>query len=158
MCPSTVVPETCEPTTNTHGKNIFFGTKHKEGNLRDVVVAAIANVVVVVILVYVCVCFRVLGRVRVRVRVFACGARAVTRRRRRGPRMSFVFEVTFVFVPVVVFVFFVVVVVMGVAVAAVKRRRLCPQQMSNEICEAATYFVRKVLWPNSWPNPGFVNN
>jgi len=95
------------------------------------------------------VCFRVRGRVRVR--VFACGARGVTRRRRLGPRMSFVFEVTFVFVPVVVFV----VVDMGVAVAAVKRRRLCPQQMSNEICEAATYFVRKVLWPNSWPNPRF---
>ena len=74
-----MVPETCEPTTNTHGKNIFFGTKHKEGNLRDVVVAAIANVVVVVILVYVCVCVFVCLGVCVCVCVCLRVARALSR-------------------------------------------------------------------------------
>ena len=153
MCPSTVVPKTCEPTTNTHGQKHFFLNKTQRGKFtrrsrrghrrrrRHPRVC-------------VCVCFRVRGRVR----VFACGACAVTRRRRLGPRMSFVFKVTFVFVPVVVFV---IVVVMGVAVAAVIARIV----MSSVLVLLATKYVKrrpnscgKSYGPTHGPTPSFVNN
>ena len=36
MCPSTVVPKTCEPTTNTHGQKPFFLNKTQRGKFTYV--------------------------------------------------------------------------------------------------------------------------